>query len=250
MTMFGKILVFLNLTLSLVFATWALGVWTQRVDWTDKKKDASDERSWGKVAVAREEMSRLNGAGDKPGPRGLAELRWLSAVADVRATEKERGRRQEWYADQLVALDKGTTVKGAAIAEPIKRPVYVKGELQLEKDGLPRVEIVPDRGGKPLQARVKLEQDKDIVAADIAKVQGEIKALTIESDKLTEQVRQLFVEIERTARTRQGSQEEQRYLEQIMYNVRVESELLLDRQKQLEARLTELKAIRVTSEKR
>lgn len=250
MTKFGKVLVFLNLTLSLVFATWALGVWTQRVDWTDKKKDAADERTWGKVAVYREEMNRLNGTGDKPGPRGLAELRWLGAVADVRAVEKERSRRQEWYADQINALENGTTVKGVAVNEPIKRPVYVKGELQLEKDGLPKLEVVPDRAGKPLQARTRLEQDKDALAAEIAKVQGEIKALTMESDRLTERVRQLFVEIERTARTRQGSQEEQRYLEQIMYNVRVEAELLLDRQKELEARLSELKAIGAKAENR
>ena len=247
MTFFGKILVVLNLALSLAFATWALAAYTNRIDWQDRKKDAADERTWGRIAVLKEDINRLTGAGDKLGPRGLAEVRWLTAVGQLRAAEAERRDHQQWYAEQLEVLHTGQTAKKAPVAEPVKRVAFKGGELQMEK-GLPKLEVVADKAGAPVRHRAALAQQQTELNADVAKVQEEIRTLTAEAAKLTDRVRELFTQIERAAAVRHGAGEEQRYLEQILYNVQVEAELLLDRQKALEARLNELKSTRVTSQ--
>ena len=46
MTTFGKVLVFLNLVLSIGAAAWAMGLYTQRVNWTGK---ASADGTPGKI---------------------------------------------------------------------------------------------------------------------------------------------------------------------------------------------------------
>lgn len=234
MTRLGKVLVFLNLTLALVFAAWALAVYTQRVDWLDRKKDQADERSWGRIAVLKDDIARVNGSGDRPGPRGLAELRWLSALAEVRAAEAQRLANQQWYAAQLADLENGQ-------ADPVKRVVYQKGEVVVQK-GLPLLEVVKDQGGAPLKAHTELVAEQAKLNTALAQEQAQIAALAEEARKQTEAVLELFKQIERTTQARQASEEEQRYLEQILYNVQVEAELLQARQVELEARLTELKA--------
>ncbi len=241
MTRFGKVLVYINLTLSLIFAVWALGVYTQRVDWTDKKKEATDERSWGRIAKSKDEIDRWTGPGSKGGPRPVAEGRWQAALVDVRAVEGLREATKAWHADQLAALES----KGKDAA-PIKRVAYVKGEMQV-KDARPVLEVVNDKAGQPLKPREGLKQDQAKLNADLAEIQKTIRDLTAQSTKLTEEMVVLFREIERAAQAREGAGAEQRYLEQILYNVQAESELLFDRQRALEARLQELK-VRASSQ--
>jgi hypothetical protein len=249
MTKFGKILVFANLALSLVFATWALALFTQRVDWLDKKKDANDDRTWGRIAKAKDEIDRWHGPGGKAGPRPLAEGRWQSALAEVRGSEKLRESNQGWYRDKLATLESGQDLNRKPVAEPVKRLSYVKGEMQLEK-GLPKLETVMDRGGQQaLKARMALLQEQNDLNGQIAKEQEEIRKLAERAAALTDEMRDLFVRIERAAEARQGSVVEQRHLEQLLYNVQVEAELLLDRQAELETRLNELKAARATSQR-
>jgi chromosome segregation ATPase len=124
----------------------------------------------------------------------------------------------------------------------VKRPVYQKGgELAMEK-GLPSLEPVKDKAGGVLKAQTELLAEQAKLHAAIAKEQQEISALAKQAAEQTEEVRRLFTQIERAAQARQGSQEEQRYLEQILYNVQVEAELLQARQQELQARVNELKS--------
>jgi hypothetical protein len=241
MTKLGKFLVFFNLVLSLMFAAWAVGVYTQRVNWADAKgKTPDDERSWGRIAKLKDDIERVNGTAAKAGPRGLAELRWLTALDEIRAAEKQRDENRVVYADALEAVYTGKTVSGNEVTGPVKRPVYVKGELQVQKT-LPVLEVVPDKGNNPLKPRVGLEAEAKQLNEDTVKVQEEIAALRKQAEDLTAQVHKLFTEIERAGRVRQGSLEEQQYLERVLYNVQVEADLLVERQKELEARLNELK---------
>lgn len=249
MTMIGKILVFANLTLSLIFATWAVSVFTQRVDFSDKKgKDPTDERGWGRVAKLKEELTSWNGDG-KQGRRPWAETRWLSSLGQLRAAEKLRLDNQAWYADQLAALANGNDAKGAAVPNPVKRVAYLGGVLELEK-GLPKLMTVNDKGGQPLKPRTGLIQQQADLDTQIKKIQEEIAGLRKQADELTGKIEVVFREIARAAQARQGSVEEQRYLERVLYNVQVEGELLLDRQQELEVRLKELQSTRATSQNR
>lgn len=247
MTKFGKILVFANLTLSLIFATWAVAVFTQRVDFSEKKKDASDERSWGRVAKLKDELTQWNGDG-KAGRRPWAEARFLSGLRDLRGEEKRRKDYQDWYADQLAALVDGNA-KGKPVADPVKRVSVVGGVVEMEKTGLPKLLTINDKGGQPLKPRNGLTQQQADLDMQIKKVQDEIVALRKQADKLTGEIEGKFRDLERAAQARQGSVEEQRYLERALYNVQVEGELLLDRQQELEARLRELKSTRAASQK-
>lgn len=239
MTKFGKVLVFVNLTLSLIFAAWALGVFTQRVDMSDKKKDQQDERTWGRVAKLKDELTRWNGADGKTGPRPLAEARWLSALGELRAAEDLRAKNRVWYVQELEALEKAG----------VKRAVYAGGDLQREADGKPRLAVVNDKSGQaPLKPRTELVKQQAELNTQIAEVQDQLDKLRKQAAVLTNDIEKAFRDIGRAAQARQGSVEEQRYLERVLYNVQVEAELLLDRQRELEARLKELKGTQVTSE--
>src|SRR5262249_39388154 len=168
-------------------------------------------------------------------------------LAELRSAEIRRLANQQEYADKLAALENGQKTNKTPVPDPVKRVVFVKGELQME-NGLPKLEVVQDKTGnamKPYQAQLKEQAGLN---AALLKEQEEIRKLAAEAASLTDRVQELFREIERAAQVRQGSGEERRYLEQILYNVQVEAALLEERQKELEARLNELKGVRVTSQ--
>lgn len=236
MTMLGKILVFLNLILSLVFASWAVAVFTQRVNLSDKND--------GRVQQLREELTKWNGPDGKTGPRPMAEARWLTALAEVRAAETLREKNQKWYEVNKSYLENGAGAKG----DPVKRVAYVGGVLERE-GSLPKLVTVNDKQGKPLEPRTGLLKQRDALTEEIAKVQTEIRQLAVDAAKLTNEAERVFIEIGRTAQAREGSVAEQRYLERLLYNVQVEGELLLERQAELQTRLNELKSTRTALEK-
>src|SRR5262249_43578676 len=98
MTQLAKILVFVNFVLSLIFATWAFGVYSQRIDWG--KKPAAVDRQAGELAKRLEEVDRLGG-GSKEGSRQRADARWIQARDRLQTLEAVRDLNEKWYADQL-----------------------------------------------------------------------------------------------------------------------------------------------------
>src|SRR5947209_3294684 len=91
MTKLAKTLVLVNLILSLVLATWAFGVFSQRIDWG--KKPATADRAAGELVKRLEEIDRLGG-GSKEGALKRAEVRWEQARKELQELEKVRADQQ------------------------------------------------------------------------------------------------------------------------------------------------------------
>jgi hypothetical protein len=244
MTRWAKRLVFVNLVLSLVLATWALGVFSQRIDWG--KKAASVDRPAGELAKRLEEIDRLGG-GSKEGARQRAETRWAQARKDLLGKEEDRKQKQGWYAQQLEVLEKGM-IGGKAMVPPVMALVYDQGGIVLDATGRPQLRPVPDRTGKPVGALQALDQEYLALHKDIKKTMQEIAGLIQEEQKLTLNLngdgprkglrRQLADEQAETDKCLS----EQDYLKPLFYNRQAEAQLLQERQKALQDRLRELQS--------
>src|SRR5947209_1868639 len=71
--MFGKIMIFLHLGLSLMFATWALVLFTNRIDWTNKKGTAT--QSDGELLARMADYDRLAKSSVRPADARFREAR-------------------------------------------------------------------------------------------------------------------------------------------------------------------------------
>src|SRR5437660_12509342 len=111
MTKLGKWLVLINLTLSLVFLAWAVGLYTNQVNWNTPPADGG-QRVQGMVDELKAEITQLAAARDS------AEERWHSGTALVRALENERPARRQYYATLLRSVTQGDV---AQIKPPVQQ---------------------------------------------------------------------------------------------------------------------------------
>jgi hypothetical protein len=181
--MFSKFLVWANLVLSLVFLGWAIGLYTQRLDWAPHKELITgkvDEKS-GRLYAMHEEIEEL------VKNRDLAEQRWQKDAHDLPALEGKRLEHKQFYEDQLLLAQHGKDSKSQT---PKDRPVVA--ELVPDPDapaqGLPDGTYVIDpKKLKPIKSR---DQDvKSIAEYDelYRKLRKEIDDLQVEIDKLVEE---------------------------------------------------------------
>ncbi len=243
-TQLAKILVFVNLVLSLVFASWALGVYTQRIDWG--KKAAAADRPAGELARRLEAIDRLGG-GSREGSRQRAEARWSRAHQYLQALERVRDQNQQWYAQQLQVLFTGM-IGGKPIVPPVQALVYNQGVLVVDPlpFGRPQLRPVADRAGQPLPALQSLDQEYQKTNKEIESTMKTIAGLIQKERELTVVIngegprkglrRQLAEEQAETDKVLA----EQEYLRPLFYNRHAEAQLLQERQKALEDRLKEL----------
>jgi hypothetical protein len=99
---FGKILVFLHTGLSLCFASWALALYTNRVDWTARK--GKDGKPDGELVTRTSTFDQICKTGLRP-----ADARWRTARFHVNGSEAWRPLEQAWYEQQLEFLRTGAT---------------------------------------------------------------------------------------------------------------------------------------------
>src|SRR5437016_5744746 len=107
MTRFGKILVFFNLALSIIFATWALGVYGNHIDWGKGPEKPGVAK--GKLAVAEEQLKEATAQ------LQTAMARYNKAAGDLPQAEKQRLDNQKYYADELHKLETGLDDKGTRV---------------------------------------------------------------------------------------------------------------------------------------
>jgi hypothetical protein len=113
--MFGKILVLTHFGLSLCFATWALVLWANRVDWSSEKGKAG--KPDGELVARIAEYDRVA----RPGVR-VADARWRAARKVVQDNEAWLPYEQAWYERELNFLRSGTVTKDTSIRQIDRGP--------------------------------------------------------------------------------------------------------------------------------
>ncbi len=104
MALLGKILVFVHTGLSLCLAAWALALYTNRVDWTDRK--AAADKPAGLLAQRRAEYERIATSAVRPADTRFRNNRQLLAFHEAwRPAEKT------WFAQELEHLRTGDVSK-------------------------------------------------------------------------------------------------------------------------------------------
>jgi hypothetical protein len=287
MTRFGKILVFVNLVLSLVFASWALAVYMLRADPTDtaavssaekdKRVHVGSDKAVSSIGVVDSDVAKveadkqdptavlINGlkegktrvnitAGGKnvgfditvdqgaPGQLGerreeirrlqdfnaQAEARWLAASNELKALEKQRPEDRKWYQEQLQVLERGD--------KPIDAVVYVKGEPQFDPQARPKMEkVAPELKPREFYVeQIKQKQDQ------IQEVRNSIRDKIKEQGDLTDELKRIREDLADEEAKLRSVREEREYLDPLVYNRLGESQVVVDRQRRLLARLIEL----------
>jgi hypothetical protein len=231
MTRIAKILVFLNLALSLTIACWAIGWYANHVDWTDSKT--------GVYFQLAERIKDLDTA------RGRAEARYAKETATLQAREKLIPELRAWYEAELESLRTGN--------RPPQDPVVVNGEIQLDPKGQPRMGPVLNASKKEiagLASIAKLDNQYAQRQTEISNVAEEINKLVEQEKALTSEIGNgqaagLRAELAAQQSEVRKSLHEQETLEPLLYNRLAELEILKKRHAALEARLKELTGTRV-----
>lgn len=155
MTLFGKLLVFLNLGLSVMLAALGLGFYTNRLDWT--MSPAKDGMPPGELKQ-RQDALRVQWAKVPP-----AANIWRMNLASLQIAERgvspdgsgSRSKQREWYAAELEALRTGDA--------PLQAVVVNQGTVAMDPNSPGRPQLAParDKFGNPLRSmKYYLEEEK------------------------------------------------------------------------------------------
>ncbi len=239
MTLLGKILVCVNFVMSLFMAAWALGLYTQRVDWSNTQ--AKSGKPEGVLATRQRQVKE---AWEKLLP---AEARHRSAEASLRTLEQRRPGDRTFYADELKHL-----ARGADERSPARTISWKAGRMEMEKQGPDRAErpkmvVYRDKAGRQLRSLDSYRKEFDATLVSILQAMDDYEKAVKRDTELTQEIagiqgrtkglrQRLCDEDDKTRRVL----DEQAALEPIMINANVESQLLLKRQKSLLERLQEL----------
>jgi hypothetical protein len=242
MTMAGKIALFMNLALSVIFAFWGFGIYSQRVNWTDKK---IGERE-GEYAKRATEIKQLVDARNRVDGRWAAALGSANPPRGVLGLEALWPAKQAWYKQQIDILKTGDANQKILGIE------FEQGRIKINpKTGLPVLNTIMDQNTKqpvPGLASLRiLDEAYAKIHADILTATAEIDNLVSQEKALTEQlgdgkVRGLRFDLAQQQLAEKKSLDEQEYLQPLLYNSMVEQQSLEDRQKVLEARVKSLQS--------
>jgi|GEM_PF-3059280 len=231
---FGRIALFVNLALSLIFCYWAFGVWTNRVDFEAEKKQRDEVIST---------LSKLV----QPGEQKLQSTR--NELTNIVA---RRPQLQAWYAQELENLRTG---KG-----PVQAVVIVKGDVQLDAQGRPVLGPMLDSSNQPIavQGSLSVLNDKYKTTEDaIRKVLQDTDSTVKEIAKLTDQIGDgkepaagmpggLRYQWASWQLAEKRALNEQEFVKPLLYNRMVEKDILSKRNEALTARLREVEGAAVT----
>jgi hypothetical protein len=255
MTAFGKVLVFCNLALSLFLMTWALGIWTNRIDFSNTK--ATAEQSAGRFAVREAELANL-WEGVRP-----AQKNWREARGIIAAEEARQVADWEFYHVEL-DRNRGKGNKPAMKGDPCRAVVYAdkdndklgvrRGQVDLNpQTGLPQMVAVKDGDGNDLVALAAIDKALTELLDQRAVAEDQFKQQEEEAAKLTEQLigpKGLQQRLIDEKQKRLDLLAEGKLVQPLLVNTYVESELIVKRHKQLQLRIAELQKIGVAARDR
>lgn len=234
MTLFGKILVCINLAVSVMMAITALALYTNQINWTATPPEATAAKPQGLLARSQKDLTRESGLMQQ------SEARQQAATAQLRNIEPQRPADRKWYAQQInhmiAVADEKDPVRMLTIAPDGKVAVDAKGRPQLVEG--------KDRAKAPLRSLQLYEKDILDNYEHIRTERDKLAKLADEGAKLTgmltggKGLRQR-IEDEEDKRVR-AEQEQKDFTRPRLINILVESELLLKRRNALTERIKEL----------
>jgi hypothetical protein len=236
MTFLGKILVMINLAISLLMAAMAFGLYVSGIDWTDKA--AKEGQPAGKMQTLRKDID------DVLARLPLAERNWKAARADVFAREEIRQKERIWSDAEMAKLtgrkEKVYEVEPAAPgANPAARPTM----------NLNPILFAP---AQPLVTREVYDERLDAHQKENTKIREDLAKKVKEDEDLTRKlagdkegdpeprIRGIRRELVEERAKRLGLIDEQGITDSLQINVAVESELILKRLDDLDERIQEL----------
>jgi hypothetical protein len=235
MTKLGKILVYFNLAFGMAAFAWALGIYTNRIDFSAAKGGA--DKAEGELS---KRVNRIKQTAENLNNYALP--RFTVARGALKVAEDVRAGNQNYYLVQLQNLKSGQP--------PLLGPVYVNGVIQVAPTGQPKMEDAKlvDSNNAPLKSL-------DFYAAEMIATQKKIDQELVTIRTLIDQEKKLTEElsgtdgsggyrgqVDREKVREQRIREETADLKPLIVNTQVESDLLLKRQRQLTARVKELEA--------
>jgi hypothetical protein len=242
MTLFGKLLVLGTLAVSLLMMTFALAVWTNRIDWTDRPAKEGDPG--GELAQRDAEAKRLWGE------LRLAESGWRLRQAALARDEAQRVQDRLWYQTELAHLRTTATPNNPCRAVVAPRGVPVPDQRNPSR---PQMAAATDQGGQPLASLAFYNGQDEQLTKDLLAVADNLKKAAEADTRLTNEL--VGDPLKRTKGLRQRINDERAkrtavvaeadFVRPLLINTVVESELILKRQKSLRARVGELEKEKV-----
>jgi hypothetical protein len=226
-TLLGKILVLVNLTLSLLLAGVALGIKTNAIDWPGTAAGGGKGQAVQGVFPQRKaEFQALQ-------PLVAQAARdWRRADADLATRQQERAKDLKWFNDQLLVLDQGpgpiqqvapNQPGQAAIGPPAMQPA--SGKLMPRGDFLRILARLSTNISRELTRILDLENQESQLTAEMegTRAQPGLRAL---------------IGVEQQAAA--NSEAEAKTVEPLRINYQVDAQVLRHRQQVLKARVAEL----------
>ena len=231
-TTWGKVLVYANLVLALGMSAWVFGLYSSRIDWSNKPAKGSEPPG--------ELTKRLAMLKDSENAQTTAAERYRFGADNLKRYEQRRPRDDDFFARENGHLESGINDRS-----PLRVVDFKNGEMVLTPDGLPNMVAPPKNWvGQPFKSLATYEQQQKQSQTDLLASITEYQKLVDEDVQLTGQIngekglRQLlFNEVDvKQARIRQEVED----LKPLYINILVELQLLEKRHKALEARLKEI----------
>jgi hypothetical protein len=242
-TFFGKILVMINLALSLLLATWALGVYTTRTDWSSK--DGPPEKVKGEV------FRRQNQNTEAWKTLVAAEARWKADAAVVRLYEFARAENDRWYAAQLKELDVSPNPLNAVTWRAgVLVPDAKQFALDPRMPARPALAPAKDKFERPLKSLESYKKEFSDTQVEIKREMEKYQGLVKEDIRLTIELggeKKLRHRLEMEQERQERVAAEIDHLKPLLVNSEVEANLLEARRVTLERRVAELKALGLTA---
>jgi hypothetical protein len=251
MTKFGKVLVLLNLALALMLAAWSFNIYTNGIDWTDRKTPRMGE--FAKRAAKLDELWK-----------SVAPVQqdWLRERAALAKEERSLVEERIWYDKEiryvLVGPAKNKGILEVAIAPQDDPNTGVKnGQILLDAQGHPQLEPIRDPENKPLQLQSLAEynNEDDGILKEIEKLVAAHSAQIAEASALTDKIigdkdkgiRGLQSRINDEQAKNADLLAEIKLIEPQFINTLVEAQLVNKRHDQMHRRIEELKKTKVAS---
>jgi len=223
----GKLLVFLNLIVGLAMLSWAVGLYTQKLNWLDHTS-AEGEKVEGEITQLKAEIDQLTLEAR------IASQGWGLAYEALGDAEKSRDDRQKAFDQRLVWARTGNRM---AMGGGFFRDEFLPGSGLIDTDKLGAPIKGPD--GNPLRGAETLTQTIEANNQATKTALDAINKLRLEQQQLQKDEKLLQAKVDRQAVFYDNLANEIRYLEAFEINWYEQLGTVQRRKAQLTKRLSE-----------